>query len=134
MVAGGLGVVVVQEDEDGKAYICACASSGLSVAQKNYHIVRLELLALVFACGKFHEWLGSVSFVWRTDCRAHQYLEQSKLFHQPNNSSIFANFARILFLGRVDTWFEDDCRSILQSGVVASQTGRNDPARNHVRL
>ena len=80
MVAGSLGVVIVQEDPmDGRAYICACASSGLSSAQRNYHIVRLELLAIVFACGKFHDWLASVHFLWRTDCRAHQYLEQSQL-------------------------------------------------------
>ncbi|KAF8437051.1 hypothetical protein BGX38DRAFT_1262324 [Terfezia claveryi] len=36
MVAGGSGAVVVQEEEDGKAYICAGASSGLLAAQKNY--------------------------------------------------------------------------------------------------
>ena len=54
--SGGLGIVVVEADE-GSEYLCCFASCGLTTAQKNYHIVRLELLALVFACGKFHEWL-----------------------------------------------------------------------------
>lgn len=40
-VPGGLGVVVVQTDDDEVQYVCAFASSALSPAQKNYHIVRL---------------------------------------------------------------------------------------------
>ena len=68
----------MQEDDDGKEYVCCFASSGLSASQRNYHIVRLELLAFVYACGKFHEWLGSISFIWQTDCRAHQYLLDAK--------------------------------------------------------
>ena len=63
-ICGGMGVVIVQEDDDGKEYVCCFASSGLSASQQNYHIVRLELLAFVYACGKFHEWLGSISFIW----------------------------------------------------------------------
>ena len=39
---GGLGVVIVQTDEDGKDYLCAYASAGLTSAQRNYHIVRLH--------------------------------------------------------------------------------------------
>ena len=55
---GGLGVVIVQTDgNDGLDYVCAYASAGLAPAQKNYYIVRLELLAFVFACGKFYDWL-----------------------------------------------------------------------------
>ena len=75
---GGLGVVVVQTGVDGKDYVCAYASSGLTPAQKNYHIVRLELLAFVFACGKFYDWLAGISFVWRSDCRAHEFLHTAK--------------------------------------------------------
>jgi len=74
----------VQEDDDGKEYVCCFASSGLSASQQNYHIVRLELLVFVYACGKFHEWLGSISFTWRTDCRAHQYLLDAK--ESPNQT------------------------------------------------
>jgi len=61
---GGLGVVIVQKDKERKEYVCAYASSGLTGAQKNYHIVRLELLVLVYACGKFYDWLSGVRFVW----------------------------------------------------------------------
>lgn len=78
LVSGGLRVVIVQIDHDDIEYVCCFASSGLSSAQRNYHIVRLELLALVYACGKFHEWLSCVPFVWRTDCRAHQFLSEAK--------------------------------------------------------
>ena len=75
---GGLGVVVVQTGVDGKDYVCAYSSSGLTPAQKNYHIVRLELLAFVFACGKFYDCLAGISFVWRSDCRAHEFLHTAK--------------------------------------------------------
>lgn len=82
-VSGGLGVVIVQVDGDTE-YVCCFASSGLSPAQRNYHIVRLELLAFVYACGKFNEWLSCMPFVWRTDCRAHQYINEAK--QSPNQT------------------------------------------------
>ena len=44
----------------------------------------MELLAFVYACGKFYEWLGSISFIWRTDCRAYQYLLDVK--ESPNQT------------------------------------------------
>ena len=83
VVPGGLGVVIVQTDPDGSDYVCAYASAGLSTAQRNYHIVRLELLAFVFACGKFHDWLAGISFVWRSDCRAHEFLNKARLSSNP---------------------------------------------------
>ena len=52
---GVLGVVIVQTDEDGKDYVCAYASAGLTSSQRNYDIVRLELLGFVFACCKFYD-------------------------------------------------------------------------------
>ena len=83
IVPGGLGVVIVHTDPDGSDYVCAYASAGLSAAQKNYHIVRLELLAFVFACGKFHDWLAGISYVWRSDCRAHEFLNKARLSTNP---------------------------------------------------
>ena len=71
---GGLGVVIVQTDEEGKDYVYAYTSAGLTSAQHNYHIVYLELLAFVFACGKFYDWLAGISFVWRSDCTAYVFL------------------------------------------------------------
>ena len=89
---GGLGVVIVQTGEDGIDYVCAYASTGLTAAQKNYHIVRLELLAFVYACGKFYDWLAGISFVWRSDCRAHEFLHQAKY----SSNSTIARYALTL--------------------------------------
>ena len=80
---GGLGAVIVQTDDDGRDYVCAYASAGLTPAQKNYHIVRLELLAFVFACGKFYDWLAGIPFTWRSDCRAHEFLHTAKTSTNP---------------------------------------------------
>ena len=76
-------MVIVQTDEDGKGYVCAYASAGLTSAQRNYHIVHLELLAFVFARGKFYDWLAGISFVWRSDCRAHEFLHKARLSTNP---------------------------------------------------
>ena len=82
-VIGGLGVVIVQTGDDSIDYVCAYASAGLTPAQKNYHIVRLELLVLVYACGKFYDWLAGNHFTWRSDCRAHEFLHKAKYSSNP---------------------------------------------------
>ena len=82
-IPGGLGVVIVQTDDDGIDYVCAYGSAGLTPAQRNYHIVRLELLAFVFACGKFYDWLAGIPFVWRSDCRAHEFLHTARTSTNP---------------------------------------------------
>ena len=82
-VPGGLGVVIVQTDDEGHDYVCAYASAGLTPAQKNYNIVRLELLAFVFACGKFYDWLAGIPFIWRSDCRAHEFLHTAQTSTNP---------------------------------------------------
>ena len=90
---GGLGVVIIQTcPHDGLDYVCAYASSGLTPAQRNYHIVRLELLAFVYACGKFYDWLAGISFVWRSDCRAHEFLHKAK----SSSNSTIARYALTL--------------------------------------
>ena len=73
---GGLGVVIAQTDEDGKDYVCAYASAGLTSAQRNYHIVRLELLA--FVSSSMTGWWRSVLYDARTVghtnfCTKHPY-------------------------------------------------------------
>ena len=82
---GGLGVIIVQTGPDGLDYVCAYASSGLTPAQRNYHIVRLELLAFVYACGKFYDWLAGISCIWCSDCRVHEFLHRAK---SSSNSTI----------------------------------------------
>ena len=75
---------MVQKDNEGKNYVCAYASTGLTSAQKIYYIVHLELLAFVYACGKFYDWLSSVSFVWLSDYQAYKFLHEAKV--SPNQT------------------------------------------------
>lgn len=82
---GGLGAVITQlNPEDGKEYVCAFASAGLTAAQRNYPPVRLEALAFVFVLGKYYDWLEMNEFTWRTDARAHKYITDSRL--SPNQA------------------------------------------------
>ena len=64
---------------DGKEYVCAFASAGLTPAQRNYPPVGLEALAFIFVLSKFYDWLEINEFVWRTDARAHKYIMDNKL-------------------------------------------------------
>ena len=80
---GGLGGIVTQIDPaDGREYVCAFASAGLTPAMRNYPTIRLEALAFVFMLSKFYDWLEGVSFVWRTDAKAHKYIVDNR--HSPN--------------------------------------------------
>ena len=81
----GLGGVITQiNPDDGKEYVCAFASAGLSPAQRNYPPVRLEALAFVFILSKFYNWLEMNEFTWRTDAKAHKYIVDNKL--SPNQA------------------------------------------------
>lgn len=80
---GGLGGVVTQVDPvDGKEYVCAFASAGLTPAMHNYPTIRLEALAFIFVLSKFYDWLEGTEFVWRTDAKAHKYIIDNR--HSPN--------------------------------------------------
>lgn len=69
---GSLGAVITQiNPSDNKEYVCAFASAGLTMAQRNYPPVRLEALAFIFVLSKFYDWLEITEFTWRTDARAH---------------------------------------------------------------
>lgn len=82
---GGLGAVITQLNaSDGKEYVCAFASAGLTPAQRNYPLVRLEALAFLFVLSKFYHWLEMTEFTWRTDARAHKYITDNKL--SPNQA------------------------------------------------
>jgi hypothetical protein len=83
-MTGGLGVVITQMNpENNQEYVCAYASAGLSTAQVNYHIARLEALAFVWSCGRFNEWLSAQPFTWRTDARANKFIQDTKFSHNP---------------------------------------------------
>lgn len=82
---GGLGGVVTQMNpDDGKEYVCAFVSAGLTPAQRNYPPVRLEALAFIFVLSKFYDWLEMNEFTWRTDAKAHKYIMHNKL--SPNQA------------------------------------------------
>lgn len=82
---GGLGGVITQiNPDDGKEYVCAFASPGLTSAHRNYPPVRLEALAFVFVLSKFHNWLETIEFTWRTDAKAHKYITDNRL--SPNRA------------------------------------------------
>lgn len=80
---GGLSGVVTQIDPvDGKEYVCAFASAGLSPAMRNYPTIWLEALAFIFVLSKFYDWLEGTGFVWPTDVKAHKYIMDNR--HSPN--------------------------------------------------
>lgn len=82
---GGLGAVITQLNvTDGKEYVCAFASAGLTPAQRNYPPVRLEALAFIFVLSKFYDWLEMTEFTWCTDARAYKYITDNKL--SPNQA------------------------------------------------
>ena len=83
-MAGGLEAVITQiHPENGQEYVCAYASAGLSPAQKNYHIARLEALAFVWVCGKFNNWMQAQEIIWRNDSRANKFIQDTKFSHNP---------------------------------------------------
>lgn len=83
VMPGGLGGVITQVDPaDGKEYVCAFASAGLTPAMRNYPTVRLEALAFIFVLSKFYDWLEGTEFVWRTDAKAHKNIINNR--HSPN--------------------------------------------------
>ena len=74
IIAGGLGVVIVQEDRtDRKAY---------PLTQRNYHIVRLELVALILPVE------NSLNRLARYPFRLQSPISRAiQIVHEPENSS-----------------------------------------------
>ena len=64
----GLGAVLYQEQSDKKKVVIAYASRGLSKAEKNYPVHKLEFLALKWAVTeKYHDYLYGNTFTVVTD-------------------------------------------------------------------
>lgn len=83
-IPGGLGGVITQVDPvDGKEYVCAFVSAGLTPAMRNYPTVRLEALTFIFVLSKFYDWLEGIPFVWRTDAKAHKYIMDNRHSSNP---------------------------------------------------
>ena len=71
----GLAAVLSQKDEGGKEHVLEYYSRSLSLAEKNYCITRLELLALVSAAKHFHHYLVGIPCLVRTDHSALTWLK-----------------------------------------------------------
>lgn len=69
----GMGAVILQEDRP-----IAYASKSLTVTQQNYAQIEKELLAIVFGCQRFHQFLFGKEFLVETD---HKPLEA--IFRKP---------------------------------------------------
>ena len=66
--------VVLDQREDGKPHIVYYASKTLNEAQRNYTTTDKELLAVVYALGKFRAYLVGSDIVIFTDHSALKYL------------------------------------------------------------
>ena len=62
----GLGAVLLQE-HDGNWLPVAFISRAMTSAEKNYAQIKKELLGLVFACEKFHEYVHGATVIGETD-------------------------------------------------------------------
>lgn len=62
-----LGAVLTQKDEGDNEHVIAYASRSLQPAEKNYSATELECLAVVWAIGKFHQYLHGKRFTLITD-------------------------------------------------------------------
>lgn len=73
----GIGAVLYQKSNDKIKYIRFMARA-LSKSERNYSVTCRELLAIVFALHKFHQYLWGQKFTLYTDHRALTYLRTQK--------------------------------------------------------
>ena len=59
----GLGYILLQKDEQGRYRIICCGSTGLSSAQSRYSVIKLKLLAVVYALSKCRFYLQGIRVV-----------------------------------------------------------------------
>lgn len=63
----GLGAYVAQKGADGHQRLISCASRALTTSERNYSATKRELLAVIWALEKFHDYLAGNRFVLHTD-------------------------------------------------------------------
>src|SRR5579859_6675998 len=69
-----LEAILSQEDDEENERVIAYASRSLLLAEKNYTATELECLAIVWAIGKFHQYVHGHQFLLVTDHSALCYL------------------------------------------------------------
>ncbi len=74
----GIGCVLSHKDKDKKDHPVAYASKALNKHQKNYSIIELELLAIIFGVEYFRPYLYGQKFVIQTDHTPLKYLQNMK--------------------------------------------------------
>ncbi|MCP3681299.1 MAG: hypothetical protein GY861_01290, partial [bacterium] len=74
----GIGCVLSHKDKDKKDHPVAYASKALNKHQKNYSIIELELLAIIFGVEYFRPYLYGRKFIIQTDHAPLKYLQNMK--------------------------------------------------------
>lgn len=74
----GIGGVLAQIDHDGREHICACISRSLNVHERQYVSYKGELLACVWACRIFRQYLHGRHFTIITDHEPLKWLMAKK--------------------------------------------------------
>jgi len=74
----GIGAVLAQIDAGGVEHLCACSSRSLNKHEKNYCSFKGELLACVWACQVFRQYLHGRHFTIITDHQPLLWLVQKK--------------------------------------------------------
>lgn len=74
-----LGTILAQVTENKKEYAVVYASRSLMGAEKNYHVTKLECLAVVWGIKHFHQYLGTTHFYLVTDHSALKWLKTTEL-------------------------------------------------------
>jgi hypothetical protein len=74
----GIGAVLAQVDADGNEHICACISRSLNKHERNYCSFKGELLAVVWACQTFRQYLHGVHVTVITDHEPLKWLISKK--------------------------------------------------------
>ena len=74
----GIGAVLYQVDQDKKINHIGFMARSLSKSERNYGTTKRELLAIVFALNKFHQYLWGRHFTLHTDHKALVYIHTQK--------------------------------------------------------